>query len=320
MAGIRVGEAKNPGPRLIRRRKFVSPDEGAVGGAVARDTDIDDAPLVSPEVSVDVVEALEHDLAATQWEASASFSLRSMGLEFVSGTLGTPVSLSNRFTVLDECSGPDIHQMSEGSHDSASTSIDTESVVCEPRVQRRRFSLVWDAESHPHPAYQREPGPDRSRSPMEQSGARSESDTDSVMWFGDEDCAGSIVSGDEEPGELLVTAEVLPMCPSVANQRRGFAQLDEVDLPDLFTCRASVMQTVPRFLWGSFRAALKVALEEILEGYQSRSVVRQERGWKLFLLLPRMLLHRSRRGGFLSRDKLVARFDKFAAGQWNSLV
>ena len=91
MAGIRVGEAKNPGPR---RRNFVSPDDGAVGGAVARDTDSDDAPLVFPEVSVDVVEALEHDLAATQWEAGASFSLPSMGPEFVSGTLGTPVSLS----------------------------------------------------------------------------------------------------------------------------------------------------------------------------------------------------------------------------------
>ena len=65
---------------------------------------------------------------------------------------------------------------------------------------------------------------------------------------------------------------------------------------------------------------MKVALEEILEGYQSRSVVRQERGWKLFYFLPRMLLHRSRRGGFLSRDKLVARFDKFAAGQWHSLI
>ena len=38
------------------------------------------------------------------------------------------------------------------------------------------------------------------------------------------------------------------------------------------------MQSVPRFLWGSFRVALKVALDEIVAGYESRSVVRQEKG------------------------------------------
>ena len=68
------------------------------------------------------------------------------------------------------------------------------------------------------------------------------------------------------------------------------------------------MQSVLRFLWGSFRVALKVAL--IIIGYESRSVFRQERGWKLLLLLPRMLL----------QDKLVARFDKFAAGHWHNLI
>ena len=80
------------------------------------------------------------------------------------------------------------------------------------------------------------------------------------------------------------------------------------------------MQSVPRFLWSSFRVALKVALDEIIAGHESRSVLRQERGWKLLLLLPRMLLHRSRRGGLQSRDKLVARFDKFAAGHWHTLI
>ena len=140
------------------------------------------------------------------------------------------------------------------------------------------------------------------------------------MWSGDEDCGGSLVSGEEEPEELPVTAEVPPVCPSAAHQRGGFAQLDDIDLSELFTCRASVMQSASRFLWGSFRVALKVALDEIIAGYESRSVFRQERGWKLLLLLLRMLLHRSRRGGPLSRDKLVARFDKFAAGHWHNLI
>ena len=70
-------------------------------------------------------------------------------------------------------------------------------------------------------------------------------------------------------------------CPRCALQQRirggGFAKLDDIDLSELFTCRASVMQSVPRFLWGSFQVALIVALDEIITGYESRSVLRQER-------------------------------------------
>ena len=81
-----------------------------------------------------------------------------------------------------------------------------------------------------------------------------------------------------------------------------------------------LMKTVPRFLWGSFRIALKVAIEEILNGAARRNMVQQERGWKLFLLLPRMMLHRSPRGGLIGHEKLISRFDKFAAGQGHDLI
>ena len=52
------------------------------------------------------------------------------------------------------------------------------------------------------------------------------------------------------------------------------------------------MEFVPQFLKGSCRTAMRVALEEsIVESH-----VRQGRGWKLFMMLPRMLL-------LVSRDK-----------------
>ena len=92
------------------------------------------------------------------------------------------------------------------------------------------------------------------------------------------------------------------------------------DISEVFSCRASVMRTVPRFLWGSFRVALKVALEEIRVGHSTRNTQRLERGWKLFLFLPRMVLHRSPRGGPISRDKLIGRFDQFAAGHWRDMI
>ena len=49
-------------------------------------------------------------------------------------------------------------------------------------------------------------------------------------------------------------------------------------------------------------------------------MTRQERGWKLFLLLPRMLLHRSPRGGLIPRAKLLDRFEMFIRGRWTDLL
>ena len=51
------------------------------------------------------------------------------------------------------------------------------------------------------------------------------------------------------------------------------------------------MKSVPRVLRGPYRIAMRVALEEI----ESADDTQRERGWKLFLLLPKLLLHRSQR-------------------------
>ena len=50
-------------------------------------------------------------------------------------------------------------------------------------------------------------------------------------------------------------AEVPPVRPSVAVMRRGFVALDDWDLEEVFSRRGSLMWSVPRFLWGSFRVA-----------------------------------------------------------------
>ena len=64
-----------------------------------------------------------------------------------------------------------------------------------------------------------------------------------------------------------------------------------------------VKKSVLRFL----RGPMRVALEEIVAGYRSHNMTRQERGWKLFLLFPRML-HRGPRGGGIPTAKLLERF------------
>ena len=56
-------------------------------------------------------------------------------------------------------------------------------------------------------------------------------------------------------------------------------------------------------------------MEEILAGVRSQNVDRDENGWKLFLLLPRMLLHKLARGGGVPKHKLMERFNMFNRGQ-----
>ena len=77
------------------------------------------------------------------------------------------------------------------------------------------------------------------------------------------------------------------------------------------------MKSIPKFLRGPPRNALKFALEEAsFVGDPARSV----RGWKLLVMLPRMLLHRRPEGCVAPKAKLVERFEMFARGQWDQLI
>ena len=98
--------------------------------------------------------------------------------------------------------------------------------------------------------------------------------------------------------------------------RAALAELDHVDLMAEFSRRAIVMKTIPHFLRGQFRNALRVAMDEALEMNQLRS----ERGWKLFMLLPRLLLFRPPRGGHVHKSKLAERFQDFIEGKWMHLL
>ena len=73
---------------------------------------------------------------------------------------------------------------------------------------------------------------------------------------------------------------------------------------------------MPKFLRGPFRNALKFALEEAI----APDEVRQSRGWKFFMMLPRMLLHRPPGGGLISKSKLEAGFIMFNRGNWTELI
>ena len=71
------------------------------------------------------------------------------------------------------------------------------------------------------------------------------------------------------------------------------------------------MRTVPFFMRGVLLGGFRVAIDEVIAGGESGDRNCEERGWKLFFLVPRMLLHRPRRGGLIPHRKLQERADKF---------
>ena len=71
---------------------------------------------------------------------------------------------------------------------------------------------------------------------------------------------------------------------------------------------------------GAYRSAMRVALTEIDQGRSDGDASRSSRGWKLFLLLPRLLLHKPPRGGQVPKKQLQRRFESFTEGEWAPLL
>ena len=127
-----------------------------------------------------------------------------------------------------------------------------------------------------------------------------ESDTDSIVGMSDQGDGVEVI--DATPAEVPVA-----FIPRATQYSDAFASLDGVSLRDVFDSRAVVMQSVLFFLIGAFRGAV-------------RDELRIARGWKLFMLLPRLLLFRPRKGGKVPKKALEERFQLFQEGRWLELL
>ena len=77
------------------------------------------------------------------------------------------------------------------------------------------------------------------------------------------------------------------------------------------------MRSVPAVLRGG--VPIRVSMQEILNGVEAHSEVRAERGWKLFMLLPRMLLFRPAGAAWFPAE--VGRSHQtIQEGEWISLL
>ena len=95
----------------------------------------------------------------------------------------------------------------------------------------------------------------------------------------------------------------------------GFESLDTVDLAEIWKVRAILMKSVPKFLHGAYRFAMRQALDAVKKGHEERNEMMQIKGWKLFFLVPRLLLFRPRRGGSVPKKQLEDRVALFQNGE-----
>ena len=79
------------------------------------------------------------------------------------------------------------------------------------------------------------------------------------------------------------------------------------------------MRSPPKFLEGAYVSAVRLAMEEVREDRRTNNDARRIREWELFLMIPRMLLVKPRKGSF-AKSKLRERFAQFAQGRWIALI
>ena len=108
----------------------------------------------------------------------------------------------------------------------------------------------------------------------------------------------------------------IPLSPAL---QAGFRWLATVDVEAVFRRRAVLMKTVPVFMQKSYRSAMRVAMSEIDAGRSNGDRTRSAAGWRLFMLLPRLLLFRPSRGGLVPKSQLSQRFQAFSQGDWRTL-
>ena len=274
MRGVRAGEASHPGPPGSLLRRLRTSRQGALTPIDTADrTDVDSEALLE-ELARDLS---VHDGSASPLPtaAAASGQLREVTRHLVLA--------SARPTVVEK-------------------STDSENEVSQ--LRGNRFAVLGESQEG------REIG-NRRRLVLISQRAEDVRDRERE-WDSDTKSVGC--ASDVEVNEVVepTVAEIpVVMEARVRAPVRAFANLDAVNLVDLFDHWARVMRSVPHVLKGAFRMALRVAFQEIFDGTEANSEARVVRGWKLFLLLPRMLLFRPPRGGVVPRKKLESRIKQF---------
>ncbi|CAE7290268.1 unnamed protein product [Symbiodinium sp. CCMP2456] len=100
--------------------------------------------------------------------------------------------------------------------------------------------------------------------------------------------------------------------------REAFTGLDAYDACAVLRQPCHTFRMPPAFVKGPLRQAMHFSVTHIL---QAQAASREaERAWKLWLFLPRMLLHRPAGAPRLPKSELRERFDRFVRGDWAGIL
>ena len=100
----------------------------------------------------------------------------------------------------------------------------------------------------------------------------------------------------------------------------SWSSLDMLDLGDVFSQRIHTLQSCPHFLRGRLQFSFSFALRERHRAREVGDVLAETRAWKMFGLIPMMLLHRPKGSGSVRIDELRKRADQFTRGHWMELI
>ncbi len=103
----------------------------------------------------------------------------------------------------------------------------------------------------------------------------------------------------------------------------GWRHLEALDLNEEFKINISTLEDVPTAIRKDFERIQQAVIVNLANAYANTEEgdhPLRVRGWKLFCLLSRMLLHRLRRGGSQGTRELRERISKFDSGQWDELL
>ena len=128
------------------------------------------------------------------------------------------------------------------------------------------------------------------------------------------------ISDVEDEGRAILEPPVPAVAVLVESLVGSFQWLAGVDLAVVNKKRLCLMKSVPGFLKGAYRSAMRVAVTEIDQGRSERDASRSSRNLKLFFLLFRLLLHKRLRGGLVPKKQLQHRSEVFAEVNWASLL
>lgn len=125
---------------------------------------------------------------------------------------------------------------------------------------------------------------------------------------------------DNLPSQRLDQAPEGQAAPQMGSQA-GWTFMRGVDLEHLWRIYVPTLQKVPAFFRGRWTSAVRFALDEVreAEALRQQDPERWDSAWALWLLLPRLLLCRTRRPPAQRKTDLLRRCTAFVEGRWEDL-